>query len=113
MYFALASDDRGLTAFPSIVSALAYCEAIDVEEGGWRFFDIDGTSLRPRVLAPSKRGKMFVASGKYDLVRDPNGRSLYEELTNIAYVEGCGLENVDDVVSLLRKPPSESGEVAE
>jgi len=100
--FALAADDRGLMAFPSVEAAIAYCEAIDVEDGQWDFFDLDGVSLRPRILESSKRGKLMVASGRYDLVRDPTGRRLSDELPGIAYVEGCGLQCLDDVAALIR-----------
>jgi hypothetical protein len=37
MIFALATDENTLFVFASAVEAVAYCEAIDVEEGGWIF----------------------------------------------------------------------------
>lgn len=39
MIFALATDYRSLFVFASVVEAVAHCEGIDVEDGGWAFWD--------------------------------------------------------------------------
>ncbi|MFN9707660.1 MAG: hypothetical protein ACK53K_04400 [Burkholderiales bacterium] len=39
MIFALSTDDKTLMVFASETEATAYAEGIDVEDGGWLFFD--------------------------------------------------------------------------
>ena len=99
--FALATDDWGLTVFPSIEAAVSYCEALDVELGAWLFFDSDGTSLRPCIDIPTT-GRFIISHGKYHLERDPKGKVLQDEMLNVASVTGCGLTSLDDVLRLLR-----------
>ena len=38
MIFAFDTDDRSLMVFSSEAEAIAYCEGVDVEEGGWSLF---------------------------------------------------------------------------
>ena len=101
MIFALATDDLGLTAFPSEKEAVAYCEGIDVEEGGWQFFASDGRRLNARFTTPSVRGRFSVASGSYVLEPGSDDAGLQAVLDTVTYVEGCGLSSVADVRRLI------------
>ena len=93
MVFAIATDDWGLMAFPSFSEAVAYCERIDVEAGGWLFFAGDGTPLEARFSKPT--------SGPYFLRPTSVGKSLKEHLASVRSVEGQGLSSVADVTRVL------------
>ena len=101
MIFTLSTDDRCLTAFPTIADATSYCEGIDVEDGIWLFFASDGRCLKPRFTQPNSRGIFSVASGHYVLEPDRDGSHLQEQLAKVVSVDGCGLTSVDDVRKLL------------
>ena len=104
MIFAFATDDRSLMVFVSEAEAIAYCEGIDVEEGGWLFFANDGSPLEPHFSRPSHRGTFSVESGEYTLrpAKPGNDLSLRERLSEIASVEGMpGISNIADVERLL------------
>ena len=89
--FAFSTDDKGLEVFSSKKEAIAYCEGIDVENGGWLFWDEFGTSLESKFSAPNRKEGFSVVSGKYDLVPFPLGSDLIEFLPNVGYVEGRGM----------------------
>lgn len=38
MIFALATDERTLMSFHDLNEAISYCEAIDIQAGGWEFW---------------------------------------------------------------------------
>jgi len=99
--FALSTDDRCLTAFPTPADAIAHCEGIDVEDGIWLFFASDGHCLKPRFTHPNSRGVFGVASGHYVLESDRDGPQLQKQLASVVAVDGCGLSSVDDVRKLL------------
>jgi hypothetical protein len=104
MVFALDTDDHSLMVFPNEADAIAYCEGIDVEEGGWLFFGNDGTPLEPQFSRPNQRGSFVVTSGKYTLQPAAPGAhpSLCERLHEISSVEGIpGISSVLDVERLL------------
>ena len=101
MIFALSTDDRCLTAFPTTADAIAYCEGVDVEDGVWLFFASDGRCLKPRFTRPNSRGAFGVASGHYVLESDRNGSHLHAQLASVVSVNGCGLSSVDEVRKLL------------
>lgn len=93
MIFALATDDWGLMAFPSISEAVAYCERIDVEGGGWLFFAEDGAPLEVHFSKPS--------TGSYFLRPASVGKPLKDHLSSVRSVEGEGLSSVADVTRVL------------
>jgi hypothetical protein len=69
-------DDGTLEVFPDIVSVRDQCEAIDVEEGAYHFFDECGRSLRPRIITPVRRtslpfGVKLMGGGNFDLELAP------------------------------------------
>ena len=104
MVFALAKDDHGLMVFATEAEAIAYCEGIDVEEGGWLFFANDGSPLEPHFSRPSHRGTFAVRSSEYSLRLAQSGThlSLRDRLNEIASVEGMlGVSSVADVERLL------------
>lgn len=101
MVFALATDDGGLTAFPSAREAEAHCKGLDVEDGVWRFFAEDGSPLEARFERPNRRG-LFTVSGTYTLQRALSGRWLQERLAQVKSVEGCGFTTVAELVEILK-----------
>ena len=104
MIYVFANDDRGLTAYASQDEAISACEGIDVEANNYRFFSATGQALRPRVTRPST-GAFIVISGEYVLAPDdrPATPGLTAILSEVSYVEGCGLTNVADVANELER----------
>lgn len=68
MLFALSTDDRTLMVFGDAADAVAYCEGLDVAEGGWRFWDAAGAPLEAAFAEPAVRGRLITANGRYALV---------------------------------------------
>jgi hypothetical protein len=104
MVFALATDDRTLMVFPDESDAIAYCEGIDVEAGGWAFFDNDGRPLDPVFTKPNFKAGPIVGSGTYVLRPTPSASAqpLTQRLHEVAAVEGPeNLRTVADVERLL------------
>lgn len=102
MIFALATDDGGLTAFPTTLDAESHCEGSDVKDRTWLFFADDGSPLEARFDRPNQRGAMTVVSGAYTLHRAMSGLWLQERLAQVKSVEGCGLGTLPEVVELLK-----------
>ena len=66
------ADDQTVEVFSDLGSVRGHCEAIDVEEGCFRFFDEKGWELRPRIITPVRRtalplGVQLVGGGNFDL----------------------------------------------
>lgn len=87
MIFAVATDERTLFVFSSAAAAAVYCEGIDVEAGGWLFWDEAGTALTPEFLTPNYRDRFTVGSGTYQLVPAPHRPSLTEAITAFDHLE--------------------------
>ena len=87
MIFALATDDRGLTVFPNLESAIAYCEGIDIEDGLWLFWDGNGEALEAVFSRPNERNRFSVLSGTYSLRPSPNGKGFLESIEHVGYLE--------------------------
>ena len=71
------ADDQTASVFPDISSVRSECEAIDVEEGTYRFFDDLGRRLVPRLISPVRRtslpfGIKLIGGGNFELDLDPN-----------------------------------------
>lgn len=88
MIFAAASDENTLFVFASTTEAIAYCEGVDVEDGGWLFWDEDGNALRAEFLTPTHRGRLTVGGGTYHLVRAPDLPVLAASLPLIRHIDG-------------------------
>jgi hypothetical protein len=90
--YVFANDDYGLAVYASLSEAIAACEAVDVEDGNYRFFDAAGQPLKPRVVQPARRGPICVGSGRYVLESDlaQSSETLASFLDRVTYVEGCG-----------------------
>jgi hypothetical protein len=88
MIFAAATDENTLFVFASAVDAIAYCEAIDVEEGGWIFWDEAGDALQAEFLTPNHRGGFMVGSGSYRLIQATDGSTLAMSLAGIRHLDG-------------------------
>ena len=88
------ADDQTVTVLPDISSVRAECEAIDVEEGAYRFFDDQGRSLVPRFIAPVRRtslpfGTKLVGGGNFELDLDPQdeGSAFETSVANVVAIE--------------------------
>jgi hypothetical protein len=88
------AEDQTVTVFPDMESVRAECEAIDVEEGSFRFFDELGRSLVPRFIAPVRRtsllfGIKLVGGGNFELDLDPQeqGSAFETSLANVVAIE--------------------------
>ena len=113
MIYVFANDDRGLTAYASEAEAISACEGVDVEDGNYRFFSSGGQPLLPRITRPTTRGFGVVTSGLYELRNDttPTSADLTSLLSQVTYVEGCGLTNVADVVARMESHANASAYV--
>jgi hypothetical protein len=88
------ADDQTVAVFPDIASVRSQCEAIDVEEGTWHFFDEYGRCLRPRIIAPVRRtslpfGIKLIGGGNFDLDPDleDEGLAIDTLLANAVEIE--------------------------
>jgi hypothetical protein len=106
--YVFANDDRGLTAYPSVAQAVAACEGVDVESGNYRFFAQDGSPLRARFSSPALRASALVVSRPYTLEADNPAAAphLRQVLAQVAYIEGGGLTQVEEVAALLEAAES-------
>lgn len=87
LIFALATDEETLMVFDNEESAVAYCEGIDVEEGGWQFWDEEGVSLTAEFLTPNYRSARTVGNGTYRLLADSRLPSLASVLVLVSRLE--------------------------
>jgi len=88
MIFAAATDERTLFVFSSPEAAVAYCEGIDVEDGGWLFWDDHGAPLQAQFLTPNYHGAFGgVGSGTYQLVSTQSLPPLREALAGLNAIE--------------------------
>ncbi len=110
MIFAFATDDRTLMVFLNEAKAVAYCEGIDVEAGGWAFFDNDGRPLDAVFTRPNFKAGPIVGSGTYVLRPTPSAsaQSLAQRLHEVASVEGpenlTTVADVERLLTLRRRP---------
>ena len=87
------ADDQTVSVFPDLASVQGECEAIDVEEGAYRFFDELGRRLVPRFIAPVRRsGSLFgissVGGGNFELDLDPQDQASFKtSLANAVAIE--------------------------
>ncbi|WAC63717.1 hypothetical protein OVA13_04490 [Pseudoxanthomonas sp. SL93] len=88
MIFAAATDENTLFVFASISEAIAYCESIDVEDGGWIFWDHAGNALSAEFLTPNHRGRFTVGGGTYRLVQVSGKPTLTESIASIHHING-------------------------
>lgn len=83
MIFALATDEMTLFVFDTEADALGYCEGIDVEDDGWRFWDSAGKALRPEFTTPNKHAWFGSCNGIYRLVPSSDQPSLVDAISTI------------------------------
>lgn len=87
------AEDQTVSVFPDLASVQGECEAIDVEEGAFRFFDELGRRLVPRFTAPVRRSRLLfgiglVGGGNFELDLDPEDQSAFEtSLANAVAIE--------------------------
>lgn len=92
MFFEVG-DDNVLAIYASEAAVLADCEALDVENGDYQFFDDAGQSLKPEFTVPNEHGNSlgiipWVISGEYRLVRTRRSVTNLEEiLPSLAGIE--------------------------
>ena len=85
------ADDQTVSVFPDLVSVQGECEAIDVEEGAFRFFDEMGRRLVPRFISPVRRspslfGISQIGGGNFELDLDPEDQTSFETSLSQAVV---------------------------
>lgn len=87
------AEDQTVSIFPDMSSVQQECEAIDVEEGAYLFFDELGRRLIPRFTAPVRRSRLLfgielVGGGDFELDLDPKDYSAFEtSLANAIAIE--------------------------
>ena len=89
------ADDQTVAVLPDITSVHRECEAVDVEDGVYRFFDELGRSLVPRFTAPVERGSLLfgliksVGGGSFQLELDPQeeGSAFETSLASAVAIE--------------------------
>ena len=85
--FALATDERSLLVFASSFDATDHCEGVDVEDGGWMFWDEHGDALAPQFVSPNRRGKFVVENGNFILAPAPDKPGLSLTVARIHHLE--------------------------
>ena len=86
MIFALATDENTLLVFKSITDAMTYCEGIDVEDGGWSFWDNVGRALDAEFHNPNHRDGFTVGNGSYRLASAADKATLADSLNSIGQI---------------------------
>lgn len=88
------TDDQLVTVLRDLDAVRDECEAIDVEDGCFQFFDEFGRRLIPRFTKPVERttlifGIQSVGGGVYELDIDPvdPGSAFEELLANVVAIE--------------------------
>lgn len=97
------NEDQTVFVCPDISSVRTECEAVDVEDGVYRFFDEKGQRLIPRFTSPVKRSKLIfgiihsVHGGNFELDLDPyDDGSCFDG----ALVDAVGIEPTESFRSL-------------
>jgi hypothetical protein len=86
------ADDQTVQVFTDIASVRSQCEAIDVEDGIYHFFDEYGRPLKPRIITPVQRtslpfGVKLIDGGTFDLELDAEDeRNAFDALLAHAVV---------------------------
>jgi len=92
------ADDQTVHVLPDIASVRRECEAVDLEDGIYRFFDELGRRLVPRFIAPVERRSIFlgvfttIGGGSFELELDPqdDGSAFETSLANVVVIEPNG-----------------------
>ncbi len=87
LVFALACDESTLFVFASEAGAIAHCEAVDVEDGQWRFWRDDGTALRADFIEAPHRGTFACGGGRYRLIADSTQAGLTASWGDVRQME--------------------------
>ena len=89
------ADDQTVDVLPDISSVRRECEAVDVEDGVYSFFDGMGRRLVPRFIAPVERRPILlrlftsIGGGNFELELDPqdDGSAFETSLANVVVIE--------------------------
>ncbi|MFL2360702.1 hypothetical protein PQU63_03605 [Xanthomonas protegens] len=87
MIFALATDERTLMSFNDLNEAISYCEAIDIEAGGWEFWGQNGEALVAIFLEPNEGSRWHASNGTYSLQPSANGPDLLASLPRVRQLD--------------------------
>lgn len=85
--FALDTDDRSLLVFADAAQAIAHCEGIDVQDGGWEFWGAAGEALEAVFSEPSVWRGVWVSQGVYSLRASANRPDLRASLARVERLE--------------------------
>jgi hypothetical protein len=99
------ADDQTVNVLSDIDAVRRECEAVDVDEGVYRFFDEFGRQLIPRWVIPVKRRSIFrsmksVGTGRFELeVDSQNQDEAFEtSIANVVAIEpNAEFESVADL----------------
>jgi hypothetical protein len=88
-------EDHTVSVLSDIVSVRSECEAVDVENGVYGFFDELGRRLVPRFIAPVQRKSLFfgilksVGGGNFDLelASQQEASDFETSLANVVAIE--------------------------
>ena len=105
------ADDQTAVVYPDIGSVRSDCEAIDVEEGTYHFFDEYGRRLKPRIISPVRRtslpfGVNLIGGGNFDLELDPADEGVaFDTLLarTIAIEPNLGFHTIADLGRYVRE----------
>lgn len=88
------ADDQTVTVLPDISAVRVECEAVDVEENTYRFFDELGRTLIPRFTSPVRRSRLIfgigtVDGGHFELDVDPHddGSNFDQSVADAVVIE--------------------------
>jgi hypothetical protein len=90
-FYALAIRQRALHVVPATTVLQKAFNAVDVEDGLWKFYAADGSPLRAQMIEPNRRGVFWSDPGTFELVRASDGHGalpLDRILTEVQEVKG-------------------------
>jgi hypothetical protein len=103
------SDDQTVSVLPDIDSVRRECEAADVEDGVYRFFDESGRQLLVHWISFVERRSLFggnesVGGGRFELELDPkdDGSGFEVSLSNVvALAPNPTFETIEDLADYV------------
>lgn len=97
MIFALCAPRRTLLVFGSDADAIAHAEDVDLQAGGWQFFDAAGAPLQ--VVSAGDHPRCFFVAPDTLYLRPADGSvALVERLGEVDVVQGP--KPLDDVAAV-------------
>jgi hypothetical protein len=105
MVFVLQTDNGGLWAFPDEHRAMSYCEAPDIENGEYCFFDDVGLPLAAKLEPAQKR---FLGPIQHYVLGEGIGATLLDRAREIRYLENEEFGSVAAVLEYVQSQRRDS-----